>query len=158
MLYVNFKRVIEVMVILVTLPLPLVGSIWFMYALDYNLSIAVAVGMIALSGVAVEIGVGMLIYLNQALSYERSKGKLSPDSVATAVMNGALLRVRPIMMTVAATIVGLLPIMHSSGTGAEVMQRISAPMIGGMLSATVLALMLIPAIFYLRYRKRNGRF
>lgn len=155
MLYLNFKHIFEVAVILVTLPLSLVGSIWFMYILDYNLSIAVAVGMIALSGVAVEIGVVMLVYLNQALEHERSKGVLSQDKVASAVINGALLRVRPIIMTVGATIVGLVPIMYGSGTGSMVMQRIAAPMVGGMVSATILALMLIPAIFYLRYRNSH---
>ncbi len=152
MLYLNFKRIFEVAVILLTLPLSLVGSIWFMYALNYNLSIAVAVGMIALTGVAVEIGVVMLVYLNQALDAEKEKGALSKESVTEAVINGALLRVRPIVMTVGATIVGLIPIMLGSGTGSIVMKRIAAPMVGGMISAMVLALMLIPATFYLRYR------
>jgi Cu(I)/Ag(I) efflux system membrane protein CusA/SilA len=155
MLYLNFKHVFEVAVILATLPLSLVGSIWFMYMLDYNLSIAVAVGMIALTGVAVEIGVVMLVYLNHALEHERSKGALTQEKVATAVINGALLRVRPIIMTVGATIVGLVPIMYGTGTGSIVMQRIAAPMVGGMVSATILALMLIPAIFYLRYRNSH---
>jgi Cu(I)/Ag(I) efflux system membrane protein CusA/SilA len=126
-----------------------------MYMLDYNLSIAVAVGMIALTGVAVEIGVVMLVYLNHALEHERSKGALTQEKVATAVINGALLRVRPIIMTVGATIVGLVPIMYGTGTGSIVMQRIAAPMVGGMVSATILALMLIPAIFYLRYRNSH---
>lgn len=151
MLYINFKKMFEVLVILLTLPLSLVGSIWFMYWLNYNLSIAVAVGMIALAGVAVEIGVVMLVYLNQALDAEKEKGTLNEACIKTAVINGALKRLRPIVMTVGATIIGLIPIMFGDGTGAMVMQRIAAPMIGGMVSAILLALVLIPAIFYLKH-------
>ena len=155
LLYLNFKSVFEVSVILLTLPLSLVGSIWFMYMLDYNLSIAVGVGMIALTGVAVEIGVVMLVYLNQALAKEKEEGTLTPKKVASSVVNGALLRVRPIIMTVGSTMIGLVPIMYGSGTGSIVMQRIAAPMVGGMVSATILALMLIPAIFYLWHRNNK---
>lgn len=155
LLYLNFKRVFEVSVILLTLPLSLVGSVWYMYLLGYNLSIAVGVGMIALAGVTVEIGIVMLVYLNQALKNETKNGACSQERVANAVINGALLRIRPIIMTVASTIIGLVPIMLSTGTGSIVMKRIAAPMIGGMVSSTILALMLIPAIFYLRYRNSH---
>jgi Cu(I)/Ag(I) efflux system membrane protein CusA/SilA len=142
-----------------TLPLALVGGFWLLYALGYNLSVAVGVGFIALAGVAVEIGVVMLVYLNQALQQhrdnaERSGIALTVEEVRSAVIDGALMRVRPIMMTVAAIIAGLLPIMLGSGTGSEVMRRIAAPMVGGMVSATVLTLVVIPAVFLLW--KRTG--
>ena len=145
---------IEVGIIIFTLPLALVGSYWLLYLLDYNISVAVGVGFIALAGVAVEIGVVMLVYLNQALSRTSKRlteeGKvLTIDDLRNAVIEGALLRVRPIMMTVAAIIAGLLPIMLGSGTGSEVMRRIAAPMVGGMISATILTLVLIPAVYYL---------
>jgi len=130
------------------------ATIWLLYLLDYHISVAVGVGFIALAGVAVEIGVVMLVYLKQALASEKLKAKkeqrsLVPRDLAAAVTNGALMRVRPIMMTVAAIIAGLLPIMLGSGTGSEVMRRIAAPMVGGMVSATVLTLALIPAVFLL---------
>ena len=152
LLYLNFRRMSEVLIIMGTLPLAITGGIWLLYFLDYNLSVAVDVGFIALAGVAVEIGVVMLVYLNQALAtkqleVERAGRRLHPDDVREAVVNGALLRVRPIMMTVAAIIAGLLPIMLGSGTGSEVMRRIAAPMVGGMVSATVLTLIVIPAVF-----------
>ena len=153
LLYLNFRNVIEVMIIMGTLPLALVGGYWLLYLLGYNMSVAVGVGFIALAGVAVEIGVVMLVYLNQAYRrYITQKERVhvpSLDELREAVIEGALLRVRPIMMTVAAIIAGLLPIMLGSGTGAEVMRRIAAPMVGGMISATILTLVVIPAIFYL---------
>jgi copper/silver efflux system protein len=154
LLYLNFRNLVEVSIIMGTLPLALVGGIWLLYLLGYNLSVAVGVGFIALAGVAVEIGVVMLVYLNQALQQhqdeaERSGLKISIEEVRSAVIDGALLRVRPIMMTVAAIIAGLLPIMLGSGTGSEVMRRIAAPMVGGMVSATVLTLVVIPAVFLL---------
>jgi Cu(I)/Ag(I) efflux system membrane protein CusA/SilA len=122
-----------------------------LYLLGYELSVAVGVGFIALAGVAVEIGVIMLVYLNQALD---RRTIASDQDIEDAVMEGALLRIRPVVMTVAATIGGLLPIMLSSGTGSEVMRRIAAPMVGGMISATVLALAVIPALFLL-WRQRQ---
>ena len=154
LLYMNFRNLIEVAIIMGTLPLALVGGIWLLYLLDYNMSVAVGVGFIALSGVSVEIGVVMLVYLNQALEKHRlaaesSGAGLTVDEVRSAVIDGALLRVRPIMMTVAAIIAGLLPIMFGSGTGSEVMRRIAAPMVGGMVSATLLTLVVIPAVFLL---------
>ncbi len=152
LLYMNFKNLTEVMIIMGTLPLALIGGFWLLYLLDYNLSVAVGVGFIALSGVAVEIGVVMLVYLNQAYAKhcaeaEKTNTELTVEEVRSAVIDGALLRVRPIMMTVAAIIAGLLPIMLGSGTGSEVMRRIAAPMVGGMVSATLLTLVVIPAVF-----------
>jgi Cu(I)/Ag(I) efflux system membrane protein CusA/SilA len=154
LLYLNFRNMIEVLIIMGTLPLALVGGFWLLYLLGYNVSVAVGVGFIALSGVAVEIGVVMLVYLNQALQQQREiadreQRQLTAADIRSAVTSGALLRVRPIMMTVAAIIAGLLPIMLGSGTGSEVMRRIAAPMVGGMVSATVLTLVVIPAVFLL---------
>jgi Cu(I)/Ag(I) efflux system membrane protein CusA/SilA len=159
LLFLNFRNMAEVLIIMCTLPTALVGGIWLLYLLDYNLSVAVGVGFIALAGVAIEIGVVMLVYLRQALAREKqlavSEGRgLSLDDLSAAVTRGALLRVRPIMMTVLAIIAGLLPIMLGSGTGSEVMRRIAAPMVGGMISATLLTLALIPAVFLLWQRYR----
>ncbi|OZB06323.1 MAG: CusA/CzcA family heavy metal efflux RND transporter [Idiomarina sp. 34-48-12] len=159
LLYMNFRNVTEIAIILGTLPLALVGSIWLMYLLDYNFSVAVAVGFIALAGVTVEIGILMLTYLNQSYNdYEKSQlehGKaLTKEGLSLAVMEGAGLRVRPVMMTAGSTIAGLLPIMFSTGTGAEVVSRIAAPMVGGMISAVILTLLVLPAVYYL-WRKKN---
>ncbi|MFC1695459.1 efflux RND transporter permease subunit [Pseudomonadota bacterium] len=154
LLFINFRNMAEVLIIMGTLPTALIGGVWLLYLLDYHLSVAVGVGFIALAGVAVEIGVVMLVYLKQALASEQHRARkenrsLVPRDIEAAVTNGALMRVRPIMMTVAAIIAGLLPIMLGSGTGSEVMRRIAAPMVGGMISATLLTLALIPAIFLL---------
>ena len=151
LLFINFGRFGEVAIVMGTLPFALIGGLWLLYLLGYELSVAVGVGFIALAGVAVEIGVIMLVYLNQALERRTVTGK---QDIEKAVMEGALLRIRPVIMTVAATIGGLLPIMLSSGTGSEVMRRIAAPMVGGMVSATVLALAVIPALFLL-WRQRQ---
>jgi Cu(I)/Ag(I) efflux system membrane protein CusA/SilA len=154
LLYMNFRSIVEVGIILGTLPLAVIGSIWLMYLLDYNFSVAVAVGFIALAGVAVEIGVIMLTYLNQSYvkllrDHEARKVSLNKEDLLQAVIRGAGLRVRPVMMTGISTIAGLLPIMFSSGTGAEVVSRIAAPMVGGMVSAMVLTLLILPAVYYL---------
>jgi Cu(I)/Ag(I) efflux system membrane protein CusA/SilA len=159
LLYLNFRNMTEVLIIMGTLPTALIGGVWLLYLLGYHMSVAVGVGFIALAGVAVEIGVVMLVYLKQALAREKLKAKeeqrqLAARDLAAAVTNGALMRVRPIMMTVSAIIAGLLPIMLGSGTGSEVMRRIAAPMVGGMISATVLTLALIPAVFLLWQRQR----
>jgi Cu(I)/Ag(I) efflux system membrane protein CusA/SilA len=158
LLFLNFRNMTEVLIILGTLPTALIGGIWLLYLLGYHMSVAVGVGFIALAGVAVEIGVVMLVYLKQALASEQLKAEKEQrpmvfQNLAAAVTNGALMRVRPIMMTVAAIIAGLLPIMLGSGTGSEVMRRIAAPMVGGMISATLLTLALIPAIFLLWQRQ-----
>ena len=152
LLYLNFRRATEVLIILGTLPLALVGGIWLLYWLEYDLSVAVGVGFIALAGVAVEIGVVMLVYLNQAYRrYQENalteQREVTAAELRNAVIEGALLRIRPVMMTVAAIIAGLLPIMLGDGTGSEVMRRIAAPMVGGMVSATILTLLVLPATF-----------
>ena len=142
-----------------TLPLAMVGSVWLMYLQGYNFSVAVGVGFIALAGVAVEIGVIMLVYLNQAYQQmlERcQKQNLIPreETLRHAVLHGAGMRVRPVMMTAAAIIVGLLPILYGTGTGSEVMSRIAAPMVGGMISAVILTLLVVPSVYFL-WRRRS---
>ncbi|MDO8504209.1 MAG: efflux RND transporter permease subunit, partial [bacterium] len=154
LLYMNFRRLTETLIVMLSVPFSLVGGVWLMYLLDYNLSVAVAVGFIALVGVAAETGVVMLIYLGHALDAARAKRQAAGERVTTedlydAVMQGAVMRVRPLMMTVFAIIAGLLPIMWGSGTGSETMRRIAAPMVGGMVSATILTLIVIPAIYAL---------
>jgi Cu(I)/Ag(I) efflux system membrane protein CusA/SilA len=162
LLFLNFRRLIPVLMIMGTLPLALVGGVWLLDLLGYNLSVAVGVGFIALAGVAVEIGVLMIVYLEQALGRHQSRAdeagrSLDRADLDQAVIEGALLRVRPIMMTVIATIAGLLPIMFGDGTGSEVMRRIAAPMVGGMTSATILTLLVIPAAFLLWKRMTLGQ-
>jgi Cu(I)/Ag(I) efflux system membrane protein CusA/SilA len=152
LLYLNFRRITETLIVMLSVPFSLVGGIWYMYLLGYNLSVAVAVGFIALAGVAAETGVVMLIYLDHAyarLAAQRAtEGRpFSVTDLYAAIMEGAVERVRPKMMTVTAIMAGLLPIMWNTGTGADVMQRIAAPMIGGMVSSTVLTLVVIPAIY-----------
>ena len=148
LLYLNFRRMTEVAIILASLPLALVGSVWLMYLLGYNFSVASGVGFIALAGVAIEIGVLMLVYLNQAWR-GADNTDISDEDLKSLIIRGAGLRVRPIIMTAGATIAGLLPILSSSGTGSEIMNRLAAPMVGGMISAVILTLLVIPAIFYL---------
>jgi Cu(I)/Ag(I) efflux system membrane protein CusA/SilA len=152
LLYLNFGRIGETLIVMLSVPFALVGGVSLLYALGYNLSVAAAVGFIALVGVAAETGVVILIYLNKALEERRERCRaegreLGRDDVREAVMAGAVLRVRPLMMTVIAIMAGLLPIMWGTGTGSEVMRRIAAPMVGGMVSATVLTLIVIPAIY-----------
>ena len=159
LLYLNFRRFAEVAIVIGTLPMALIGGLWLLFLLGYDLSVAVGVGFIALAGVAVEIGVVMLVYLNQAIrqhmaTAESESRDLTLADVQEAVVDGAVLRVRPIMMTVAAIIAGLLPIMLGGGTGSEVMRRIAAPMVGGMVSATILTLIVIPALFLI-WRSRS---
>ena len=160
LLFMNFRNFVEVSIIMGTLPLAMIGSIWLMYLQGFNFSVAVGVGFIALAGVAVEIGVIMLVYLNQAyqqmLTECQNKG-VKPDqsNLTKAVIEGAGMRVRPVMMTATAIIVGLLPILYGTGTGSEVMSRIAAPMVGGMVSAVLLTLLVVPAVFYLWRRNAN---
>jgi Cu(I)/Ag(I) efflux system membrane protein CusA/SilA len=158
LLYLNFRRFGDVVLILGCLPFALTGGLWLLYLLGYHLSIAVAVGFIALAGVAAETGVVMLLYLNQA--WQRQKGlaagagrAVTDADVRTSIVEGALLRLRPKLMTVLTIVVGLLPIMWGSGTGSEVMRRIAAPMVGGMISATLLTLVVIPSVFLLWKRR-----
>ena len=154
LLYLNFRRLTETLIVMLSVPFALVGGVWLMYFLGYNLSVAVAVGFIALVGVAAETGVVMLIYLDQALNAIKAKREaenkpLELADLYAAIMEGAVDRVRPKMMTVVAIMAGLLPIMWGSGTGSEVMRRIAAPMVGGMISSTILTLIVIPALYAL---------
>ena len=156
LLYLNFRSFAQLAIVMGTLPLAFAGGIWLLYLLDYELSVAVGVGFIALAGVAVEIGVVMLAYLDQAFRRHAETGRVGIETVRRAVIDGALRRLRPIVMTVAATIGGLLPIMFGGGTGSEVMRRIAAPMVGGMVSATLLTLVVIPALYLLWRGHRFG--
>lgn len=162
LLYLNFRRLTETLIVMLSVPFALVGGVWLMWVLNYNLSVAVAVGFIALAGVAAETGVVMLIYLDHAWEAAKQKSALAGrrpdvDDLYDAVMEGAVERVRPKMMTVVAIMAGLLPIMWGSGTGSEVMRRIAAPMVGGMISSTVLTLAVIPAIYALVKQWQLGR-
>ncbi len=157
LLFLNFRGVAESLIVMLALPFSVVGGIWFLWLLGYNTSVAVWVGFIALAGVAAETGVVMLIYLDEAFERRSRAGQLRESTdVAVAVREGALERLRPVIMTVTAIIMGLLPILWSAGTGADVMKRIAAPMVGGMLTATLLTLVVIPAI-YLVWRRWQVR-
>ena len=150
LLYFNFKNLQESLIVILTLPFSLVGSFWLLYLLGYNLSVAVGVGAIALAGVAAEIGVIMLTYLDNAYKDRKYHDNMnSMDDLKQAILEGSAQRIRPIFMTVCAIIAGLLPIMWGTGTGAIVMKRIAAPMVGGMVSATLLSLIVLPVIYYL---------
>jgi Cu(I)/Ag(I) efflux system membrane protein CusA/SilA len=162
LLYLNFRRITETLIVMLSVPFALVGGVWLMWLLNYNMSVAVAVGFIALAGVAAETGVVMLIYLDQAWeevkAHCRESGKIPGASdLYAAVMEGAVERVRPKMMTVVAIMAGLLPIMWGTGTGSEVMSRIAAPMVGGMISSTILTLGVIPALYALVKQRRLNK-
>jgi Cu(I)/Ag(I) efflux system membrane protein CusA/SilA len=160
LLYLNFKRLTEVAIVLGTLPFSLVGGFWLIYLLGYELSVAIGVGFIALAGVAIELGVVMLVYLEQSLKDSQRHGALARTAeLNEAVIHGALRRIRPIMMTGGTVILGLLPIMIGHGSGSQVMRRIAAPMIGGMVTTTALTLLVIPVLFALvkGWQFRRGR-
>ena len=154
LLYLAFGRVGEALLIMAALPFALVGGIWVLWALGYNLSVAGAVGFIALAGVAAEFGVIMLLYLRNAWGERLARGESSLDDLKQAIREGAVLRVRPKAMTVAVILAGLFPIMWGTGTGSEVMQRIAAPMVGGMITAPLLSMFVIPAAYLLMRRPR----
>ena len=150
LLYLIFRQVAEVLLVMLTLPFALIGGFWLLAILQYHISVATAVGMIALAGIAVEFGVIMLVYLDQSVKEKASKQQLNTlADLRRAIIEGAVLRVRPKIMTVAVILAGLLPIMLTTGTGSEVMQRIAAPIIGGMITAPILSLFLIPVLYYL---------
>ena len=154
LLFLNFRTLTETLIVMLSLPFALVGGIWLMWFLGFNTSVAVAVGFIALAGVAAETGVIMLIYLDHALLEAKAKATavtraFTRADLNAAIMVGAVERVRPKMMTVVAIMAGLMPILWSHGTGSEVMQRIAVPMIGGMVSSTLLTLVVIPAVYSL---------
>jgi copper/silver efflux system protein len=155
LLYMAFERIDEALLIMATLPFALVGGIWLLWALNYNPSVAGAVGFIALAGVAAEFGVIMLLYLKQAWQVRVDAGMTGSEDLLDAIREGAVQRVRPKAMTVAVILAGLLPIMWGSGTGSEVMQRIAAPMVGGMISAPLLSMFVVPAVFLLMRRPRR---
>jgi len=150
LLYLTFGTVAETAIVMLSLPFALVGGVWIMWLLDYNLSIAVAVGFIALAGVAAETGVVMLIYLDHAWQ-DAAKARSRPTlgELVAAIEHGAVNRVRPKLMTVLAIMLGLVPALWSHGAGASVMKRIAAPMVGGMVTSTILTLIVIPVIYYL---------
>jgi Cu(I)/Ag(I) efflux system membrane protein CusA/SilA len=157
LLYFNFRRVGETLIVMLSVPFTLVGGLWAMWALGYNWSVAVTIGFIALAGVAAETGVVMLVYLDHAWTERRAAGRApTPRDLRDAIMEGAVERVRPKIMTVASTMLGLLPILWGAGTGASVMKRIAVPMIGGMVSSTLLTLLVIPAIYSL-WKERELR-
>ncbi|MBD3168149.1 MAG: CusA/CzcA family heavy metal efflux RND transporter [candidate division Zixibacteria bacterium] len=155
LLYLHFKSFANSLIVMLSLPFALVGGIWLFYLFGYNTSVAVYVGFIALAGLAAETGVVMLVYLEEAVNRYRKEGKLKTASqLKSAIIEGAVDRVRPKLMTVTTTIIALLPIMLGHGTGSEVMQRIAAPMIGGLISSTVLTLIIVPALYYIMERKK----
>ena len=149
LLYFNFRSVGETVIVMLSLPFALVGGLWFIWALGYNWSVAVAIGFIALAGVAAETGVVMLIYLDHAWKARLESGRATVRDLYEAIVEGAVERVRPKMMTVTAIMAGLLPILWGDGAGGSTMRRIAAPMIGGMVSSTILTLVVIPAVYSL---------
>lgn len=157
LLFLSFRAFTEVALILLTLPVALTGGMWLMYALGYNMSVAAGVGFIALAGVAVETGVLMLVYLNQAYQPLVSSAKVEQATLHTALLEGASKRIRPVLMTAATIIFALIPVMLSEGTGAEVMSRIAAPMVGGMVTALILTLLVLPALYLLVRRVQQRR-
>lgn len=157
LLYFNFGNLGETAIVMLSLPFALVGGLWFIWLLGYNWSVAVAIGFVALNGVAAETGVIMLIYLDHAWKAKQADGRTPTlHDLYDAVMEGAVERVRPKLMTVTAIMAGLLPILWGTGAGASVMKRIAAPMVGGMVSSTVLTLLVIPAVYSL-WKEREVR-
>ncbi len=159
LLYLNFRSLAKSLIVLLSVPFAAIGAFWYLGYLGYNLSVAVWVGIIALAGVAAETGVVMLVYLDEAYERRVREGRMvNAQDLREAILEGAAQRVRPVMMTVAAIIGGLLPIMWTTGTGADVMKRIAAPMIGGMVTATVLTLLVIPVLYAMWRGKEVKRF
>jgi Cu(I)/Ag(I) efflux system membrane protein CusA/SilA len=156
MLYLTFRRFDDALLIMASLPFALVGGFWGLWLLGHHLSIASAVGFIALAGVAAEFGVVMLLYLRHAWDARVAKGAAGERDLLEAIHEGAVLRVRPKAMTVAVIVAGLLPILWGSGSGSEVMQRIAAPMVGGMITAPLLSMLVLPAAFLLLARRRRS--
>ena len=154
LLYLLFARIDDALLIMGTLPFALTGGVWFLYLMDFNLSVATGVGFIALSGVSTEFGVIMLLYLNRAWQSRIDAGQSSEQDLLAAIREGAVQRVRPKAMTVAVIVAGLLPLFWGSGTGSEIMTRIAAPMVGGMITAPLLSLLVIPAVYLLLRRNR----
>jgi Cu(I)/Ag(I) efflux system membrane protein CusA/SilA len=157
MLYLTFRRMDEALLIMATLPFSVVGGVWLLWWLGHDVSIASAVGFIGLAGVAAEFGIVMIVYLKQAWEERVAAGQVSDEALRDAIREGAVLRVRPKAMTVATTVIGLAPILWETGTGSEIMQRIAAPMIGGMVSAPLLSMLVVPAAYYLMRKREIGK-
>jgi Cu(I)/Ag(I) efflux system membrane protein CusA/SilA len=161
LLYFNFGNLAAPVVVMMSVPFSLIGGFWLVWWWGFNLSVAVAVGFIALAGVSAEIGVLVLTFIDQEVATwrEREGGKLTPELMRSAVQSGVAKRVRPIAMTATAVIAGLVPIMLGGGTGSDVMQRIAAPMIGGMVTATLLSLIVLPVIYglVLQHKEKNKK-
>ena len=149
LLYIHFRNVVESTMVMMTLPFAMVGGIWLMWLFDFNMSVAVAVGFISLLGLAAETGVVMLVYLDEAYQRKKAEGSFDLEALRGSIIEGAVDRVRPKIMTVATTMIGLLPIMFGTETGTRVMKRIATPMVGGLVSSTILTLLILPAIYYL---------
>jgi Cu(I)/Ag(I) efflux system membrane protein CusA/SilA len=158
LLYLHFRNFADTLIVMLSLPFSLVGGVWLMYLLGFNSSVAVYIGFIALAGLAVETGVVMIVYLNSARSRFQQENRLSTEAdLRLAITEGAVERVRPKIMTVTTTILALLPVMIGTGTGAEVMQRIAAPMVGGLVSSATLTLIVVPSLYYLVHRRQVNR-
>jgi Cu(I)/Ag(I) efflux system membrane protein CusA/SilA len=156
-LYLTFRRMDEALLIMATLPFSVIGGVWLLWGLDHNVSVASAVGFIGLAGVTAEFGIVMLVYLKQAWEARVAAGRTDEAALLEAIREGAVLRVRPKAMTVATTVIGLAPILWATGTGSEIMQRIAAPMIGGMVTAPLLSMLVVPAAYYLMRRREAAR-
>jgi Cu(I)/Ag(I) efflux system membrane protein CusA/SilA len=158
LLYLHFRNIMDCLIVMLSLPFALVGGVWLFYLFGYNASVAVYIGFIALAGLAAETGVVMLVYLEEAVKRFREEKRLNTNAdLKAAVVEGAVERVRPKLMTVSTTIIALLPIMFGHGTGSEVMQRIAAPMVGGLVSSTVLTLVIVPVLYYLVQSRKLAR-
>lgn len=155
LLFLTFSRLDEALLIMGTLPFAMTGGVWLLYLMHYQLSVATAVGFIALAGVSAEFGVIMLLYLKQAWQRRIELGTTTPQDLVNAIQEGAVLRIRPKMMTVTVIVAGLLPIFLGSGTGSEIMSRIAAPMVGGMISAPLLSLLVLPVAYLLMQQRKH---
>ena len=150
LLFIHFGNIIEVIIVMASLPFALLGGIWLIYLLDYNMSVAVGVGFIALAGLATETGIVMLVYLDEVFTRKKKSEEMnSSTDLHESIIEGAVERVRPLIMTVATTLIGLLPVMYGTGAGSQIMKRIAAPMVGGLISSTVMTLIIIPVIYNL---------
>ncbi|HVK56482.1 MAG TPA: efflux RND transporter permease subunit, partial [Burkholderiales bacterium] len=153
--YMTFRRFDEALLIMATLPFALAGGVWLLWLLGHNVSVASGVGFIALAGVSAEFGVIMLLYLKNAWHARVEEGRTTNEDLMNAIREGAVLRVRPKAMTVAVIVAGLLPIMYGAGTGSEVMQRIAAPMVGGMVTAPLMSMLVMPVVYLLMWRRER---
>jgi Cu(I)/Ag(I) efflux system membrane protein CusA/SilA len=148
LLYIHFNNIMEVIIVMASLPFALLGGFWLIYILGYNMSVAVGVGFIALAGLATETGIVMLVYLDEVFKRKKRDNQMNNTSdLHDAIVEGAVDRVRPKIMTVATTLIGLLPVMYGSGAGSQIMKRIAAPMVGGLVSSTIMTLIIIPVIY-----------